>query len=108
MPVSSWAFWGGFLSNATEIHVNAPPHHQLMSGLPQYIYHNEGKKTYFGRQSKKYEFDIDYEITLIDGVPTPLPSAAPMVPPSSQLAVLTTIPTPSPTENTNFSKFLEE
>ena len=39
LPLSSWAFWGGFLSNASEIHVNAPPHNQVLPGLHQYIYH---------------------------------------------------------------------
>jgi hypothetical protein len=48
LPVSSWAFWGGMFSNATEIHVNAPPHHQVMYGMAQYIYHNEKTGEYFG------------------------------------------------------------
>ena len=77
LPVSSWAFWGGFLSNATEIHVNAPPHHQLMSGRPEYIYHHEKDRTFFGKQSTKYEYDIDYEIDL-KKLPTASPSNTPV------------------------------
>lgn len=46
--MSSWAFWGGLLSNATEIHVNAPPHHSVMYGMNQYVYHNEKTSEYFG------------------------------------------------------------
>eukprot|EP00601_Ochromonadales_sp_CCMP2298_P021991 CAMPEP_0173303164 /NCGR_PEP_ID=MMETSP1143-20121109/18744_1 /TAXON_ID=483371 /ORGANISM="non described non described, Strain CCMP2298" /LENGTH=872 /DNA_ID=CAMNT_0014243857 /DNA_START=97 /DNA_END=2716 /DNA_ORIENTATION=+ len=49
LPVSSWAFWGGLLSNATEIHVDAPPHHAVMSGSHQYTYHNEKTGEYFGK-----------------------------------------------------------
>ena len=35
LPVSSWAYWAGLLSNATEIHVNGPPLHPMMTGLKQ-------------------------------------------------------------------------
>jgi hypothetical protein len=72
LPMSSWAFWGGLLSNATEIHVNAPPHHQLMQSSPQYIYHSEQKKTYFGRYDEK-ENDIVFKVILTQS-PTPSPT----------------------------------
>ena len=49
LPVSSWAFWAGVFSNASEIHVNAYPHHQIMYSEPQYIYHDEKNKQFFGR-----------------------------------------------------------
>ena len=29
LPVSSWAFWGGFLSNATEYICKCPSHHHI-------------------------------------------------------------------------------
>ncbi len=61
--MSSWAFWGGLLSNATEIHVNAPPHHSVMYGMNQYVYHNEKTKEYFGTYSAK-ENDILYRRNL--------------------------------------------
>ena len=64
-----------------------------MAGLHQYIYHDEGKKTYFGRLSKKYEFDIDYELIVKDPVPTPSPTPASSVKPS---------------EDPNLEKYLEE
>ena len=91
LPVSSWAFWGGFLSNASEIHVNAPPHHQLMTGHPQYFYHDEGKRKYFGHQSTKYEFDIDYDLDLAVRPPSPAPSLEKIsISPSPQEVVLNT------------------
>jgi hypothetical protein len=61
--VSSWAFWGGLLSNATEIHVNAPPHHAVMYGMNQYIYHNEKTNEYFGSYNAKLN-DIIYRTNL--------------------------------------------
>jgi hypothetical protein len=71
-----------------------------MSGLEQYIYHDEGKKMYFGRLSKKYQFDIDYEFILKEGSPTMAPSTAPPKP--------TTAPTAVPSEDLNIEKFLQE
>jgi len=53
IPVSSWAFWAGILSNATEVHVNAPPVHPLMPDDPVYTYHNEAGKQYFGKYNGK-------------------------------------------------------
>ena len=67
-----------------------------MNGLSQYIYHDEGKKMYFGRQSKKYQFDIDYEIILKDMPPTLSPTNAPAY------------PTLAPTESAILEKYLEE
>jgi len=61
LPVSSWAFWGGLLSNASEIHVNAPPHHSVMYGLHQYTYHNEKTREYFGKYHAKKN-DIIYSV----------------------------------------------
>eukprot|EP01040_Poterioochromonas_malhamensis_P010642 gene10640-11588_t len=48
LPLSSWAFWAGLLSNASEIHVNSPPLHPLMDTRPQYIYHSDRGNAYFG------------------------------------------------------------
>lgn len=50
-------------SNATEIHVNAPPHHSVMYGQNQYIYHNEKTKEFFGSYYAK-ENDIIYRQNL--------------------------------------------
>lgn len=61
IPVSSWAFWSGLFSNASEIHVNAPPHHPLMADMTHYIYHSEKGKKYFGRYNN-ITHDIYYEI----------------------------------------------
>jgi len=61
IPVSSWAFWSGLFSNATEIHVNAPPHHPLMADMTHYIYHSEKGKKYFGRFNNVSR-DIYYNI----------------------------------------------
>jgi hypothetical protein len=47
------------LSKAEEIHVNAPPYHPSMSTMSQYIYHNEKKKTYFGRYDNKTR-DVEF------------------------------------------------
>lgn len=61
IPVSSWAFWAGLFSNASEIHVNAPPHHPLMADMAHYIYHSEKGKRYFGRYNNVSR-DIYYAI----------------------------------------------
>jgi len=61
IPVSSWAFWSGLFSNATEIHVNSPPHHPLMADMAHYIYHSEKGKKYFGRYNNVSR-DIYYAI----------------------------------------------
>lgn len=63
LPVSSWAYWAGLLSNATEIHVNGPPHHPIMSSMPQYIYHLEKARKYFGRYNNVTN-DIDYSMDI--------------------------------------------
>mmetsp|Transcript_19155 Transcript_19155/g.26378 ORF Transcript_19155/g.26378 Transcript_19155/m.26378 type:complete len:426 (+) Transcript_19155:24-1301(+) len=60
LPVSSWAHWAGLLSNASEIHVNAPPHHAIMEDMPQYIYHSEKTNKYFGRFDNKTR-DVEFE-----------------------------------------------
>ena len=57
--MSSWAQWAGLLSGASEIHVNAPPHHPMMSTMPQYIYHSEKNRKFFGKyynSTKDVEF----------------------------------------------------
>jgi hypothetical protein len=61
LPISSWAFWAGMFSNATEIHVNAPPIHPLMPHNSQYIYHDEKNRMFFGRYNATAN-DIEYEI----------------------------------------------
>ena len=76
LPVSSWAFWAGLLSNASEIHVNGQPHHPNMgASMPQYVYHLEKAKSYFGRFNTTTN-DIEYEldITKIPKVIEPTPS----------------------------------
>lgn len=47
-PGSTWAFWAGLLSEATEVHVDAATHKPML-GMPRYVYHHEGKQSYFGR-----------------------------------------------------------
>jgi hypothetical protein len=62
LPESSWAFWSGVLSNAQEVHVNAPRRHRLMPDMPQYIYHQQENNMYYGhydREKKKIIYDID-------------------------------------------------
>jgi hypothetical protein len=82
IPVSSWAYWAGLLSNATEIHVNGPPHHPMMAGMMQYVYHDQKKRLFFGRYNNKTN-DIDFEMNVPEtpvatSVPaTPTPSASP-------------------------------
>lgn len=71
IPVSSWAQWAGILSNATEIHVNMPPHHPIMADMPQYIYHSEKSKQFFGRYSTTQK-EVIFEDRL---PPTQIPSA---------------------------------
>jgi len=76
IPVSSWAFWSGLFSNATEVHVNGPPHHSSMgASMSHYIYHLEKAKLYFGRFNTTTN-DIEYELDLskITHVPTPPPT----------------------------------
>eukprot|EP01039_Chlorochromonas_danica_P005709 gene5709-6293_t len=66
LPVSSWAFWAGFLSNASEIHVNAPPLHAVMAqgdDPGRYIYHSERARLYHGRYNTS-SGDIDYGLDL--------------------------------------------
>jgi len=70
-----------------------------MTGLHQYIYHDEAKKMYFGRLSKKYQFDIDYDLIIKDSIPTVSPTLAPLQP---------TAPTPLPSEDPNIEKYLQE
>ena len=54
------AHWAGLLSNASEIHVNAPPHHAIMNDMPQYIYHSEKNNKFFGRYSNLTK-DVEFE-----------------------------------------------
>lgn len=86
IPVSSWAFWAGVLSNATEIHVNSPPKHQLMpAAADQYHYHDEKELKFFGKFNVK-EGDIIYTV---DGKATPPPPLLPSVEGPSAAAVNT-------------------
>lgn len=62
------------LSNATEIHVNAPPYHPLMPHNDQYIYHDETSRMYFGRYNITAN-DIEYAIK-----PKEEPKPEPVVP----------------------------
>jgi hypothetical protein len=58
--VSSWAHWAGLLSNAVEVHVNGPPHSIALPDSPQYIYHSEKSRLFFGRYNHSTK-DIEYE-----------------------------------------------
>ncbi len=60
--MSSWAFWAGFLSNASEVHVNSYPLHPLLSH-DHYIYHNEKQRLYFGKFNQT-KYDIHYQLDL--------------------------------------------
>lgn len=55
LPHSTWAIWGGVLSDADEIHVNVETH-PLRPSSNKYYYHSERYKRYFG----KYNFTIKY------------------------------------------------
>jgi hypothetical protein len=61
IPVSSWAYWAGLFSDAVEIHVNAPPHHPVMSAMAHYVYHDEKNKNYYGKFNTT-EGDIVYQL----------------------------------------------
>lgn len=63
LPESSWAYWAGLLSNATEIHVNAPPRHRVMFDMPQYVYHDDMQQMYFGRYNSTVN-DIVYDMRI--------------------------------------------
>ncbi|RYG63672.1 hypothetical protein EON64_15445, partial [archaeon] len=66
IPLSSWGFWAGFLSNADEIHVNAPPLHPLIESATRqhvYVYHNEKLRLFFGRFNQS-AYDIEYRVDL--------------------------------------------
>ena len=83
LPVSSWAYWGGVLSNATEIHVNAPPNHPLMEyNGDLYVYHDQKARQYFGKFNLT-EYDLVYKVDL--NLFTPSPTPAPTLPPSEPL-----------------------
>lgn len=71
LPLSSWAFWAGLLSNASEIHVNTPPLHPLMNNMDRYTYHDEKKKQFFGKYNASLN-DIIYAIE--DGKNTLIPT----------------------------------
>jgi hypothetical protein len=77
LPVSSWAYWAGFFSNASEIHVNAPPHHLLMTSVPNYVYHNQKEKKFFGKYSNTSK-DIEYQIDTSQQHTTSQPSGPPI------------------------------
>lgn len=62
LPLSSWAFWAGLFSNATEIHVNAPPLHPLMDQRPEYIYHSDRGNVFFGRYNRTTN-TVEYALT---------------------------------------------
>ncbi len=66
IPHSSWGFWGGFLSNASEIHVNHVLHPYITGeGEKTYFYHSESKMRYFGQndQNGKFKYAVNlYEI----------------------------------------------
>ena len=76
LPVSSWAYWGGVLSSATEIHVNAPPKHPLMEyNGALYVYHDEKARQYFGKFNLT-EYDLVYSLGL-NKQPTAMPTLEP-------------------------------
>lgn len=68
-PGSTWAFWAGLLSAAREVHVDAKTH-KLLPGMPQYLYHDEEKKAYFGRavmRGGSSRPEIEYKYVESDG-----------------------------------------
>lgn len=107
IPVSSWAYWAGLLSNATEIHVNGPPYHPMMAGMMQYIYHDQKKRLFFGRFNNKTN-DIDFEMnhpeTPVAVVTAPTSSGSSKTPPSVPVpvvaAVANAVTTPTTTMTT--------
>lgn len=60
LPLSSWAQWAGMFSNATEIHVNYLLH-PTMPNMPQYYYHYEKERKFFGRWNSSNN-DVDFEL----------------------------------------------
>lgn len=87
LPLSSWAFWAGLLSNATEIHVNAPPLHPVMHANPQYIYHSDKTRHYFGRYNASQNdivYDVQYDPSTLQLVRDDLTHAVPTAPVTTQ------------------------
>jgi hypothetical protein len=66
LPHSSWAFWAGVLSNATEIHVDPTYHKGMGIAHPQYVYHNYRRALYYGKYQRTVgdEVDILYQHNL--------------------------------------------
>lgn len=93
LPVSSWAYWAGVLSSATEIHVNAPPKHPLMPEISTYVYHDDKAKLYFGKFNIT-EWDIIYKNDL--SKVTSAPSYEPTESPTTQKVENTVLPTSPP------------
>lgn len=60
LPLSSWAQWAGMFSNASEIHVNYLLH-PTMPNMPQYFYHYEKERKFFGRWNSSNN-DVDFEL----------------------------------------------
>lgn len=64
---SSWAFWAGLFSNATEIHVDTKYHRNMGIDHPEYVYHMESKQLYYGSlqvvDKSSGEIDIVYQHT---------------------------------------------
>ncbi len=56
IPHSSWGFWGGFLSTASEIHVNNLYHPYIEYDGGNYWYHSEPKRKYFGKNDANGKF----------------------------------------------------
>ena len=46
---STYSYWAGFFSNATEIHVDVRYHGVLED--KRYVYHDEKSRVYFGKYS---------------------------------------------------------
>jgi hypothetical protein len=49
---STYSYWAGFFSNATEIHVDVL-YHDVIPGDKRYVYHDELSGKYFGRESSQ-------------------------------------------------------
>jgi hypothetical protein len=77
IPVSSWAYWAGLLSNASEIHVNYQPYHPTMGNMMQYIYHDQKKRLFFGRWNNKTN-DVDFAMNHPEPTPAPKPAPVPV------------------------------
>lgn len=64
LPPSTWAFWAGTLSNASEIHVDSSHFAEMGSARSQFVYHNERLQLHFGRyHGDELNYALDFRET---------------------------------------------